>query len=94
MMWFWGDGVSWWGWLVMAVGMVAFWGLIVWAVWAFAAALRRPPEGRGPVDPRRILDERLARGEIDPEEYRRLRDLLSSEGAAEGRAPVGSGDRR
>jgi uncharacterized membrane protein len=26
----------------------------------------------------RILDERLARGEIDAEEYRRLRDLIGS----------------
>ena len=40
---------------------------------------------------RRILDERLARGEIDAEEYRRLRDLL--DGGA-GRSTAGSGDRR
>jgi uncharacterized membrane protein len=42
-----------------------------------ACTSRRP--GRDP-DPQprgaaRILDERLARGEIDAEEYRRLRDL-------------------
>ena len=26
------NGVGWGGWLVMVVGMVAFWGLVVWAV--------------------------------------------------------------
>jgi uncharacterized membrane protein len=40
---------------------------------------------------RRILDERLARGEIDTEEYRRLRDVLAS---GEGRSPAGSGSGR
>jgi hypothetical protein len=29
-----------------------------------------------PGDARRILDERLARGEIDTEEYQRLREVL------------------
>lgn len=38
----------------------------------------------------RILDERLARGEIDAEEYQRLRDLLDGTG----RAAAGSGSTR
>ena len=72
------DGVSWAGWLVMVVGMVAFWGLVVWAVIAIFrstqgssgsdAALRR--------DPLDILDERFARGEIDESEYRARADVL------------------
>ena len=31
-------------------------------------------------DARRILDQRLARGEIDAGEYRHLRDLIDSDG--------------
>jgi uncharacterized membrane protein len=59
-------------------------------------AARRPgPGGRGEDprgdDARRILDERLARGEIDADEYRRLRDVLTS---GEGRSPAGSGSGR
>lgn len=78
MMWYWGGAVHWWGWLLGALGMVAFWALAIWAVWYFVTAVtRRAEEGPHPSsDPKRILDERLARGEIDAEDYRRLRDLL------------------
>lgn len=88
MMWYWGGGVHWWGWLLGALAMVAFWGVLIWAVWYFVTAVTRRPEGHRPqgdrlegdrpgaADPRRILDERLARGDIDADEYRRLRDLL------------------
>lgn len=88
MMWYWGGGVHWWGWLLGALAMVAFWGVLIWAVWYFVTAVTRRPEGGrlpgdrlegdrpGTADPKRILDERLARGDIDAEEYRRLRDLL------------------
>jgi len=38
-----------------------------------------------------ILDERLARGEIDAEEYRRLRDLIGSDRSEN---PSGAGGRR
>ena len=40
--------------------------------------------------PRRILDERLARGEINTAEYQRLSDLI----AHGGQAPSGSGSGR
>jgi putative membrane protein len=106
MMWYWGNGPHWWGWLVGAVVMVAFWGVVVWAVWYVATSFGRRqdqgtpqdqgigPQGRGatPGDARRILDERLARGEIDVGEYERLRDVL--EGGARGQdrqRPVGTG---
>jgi putative membrane protein len=61
---------SWWGWLAMSLGMVAFWGLIIWAVVALFRGLGgswRQPEGRP--DPERILAERFAAGEIDEDEY-------------------------
>ncbi len=87
MMWYWGGGVHWWGWLLGALVMVAFWSFVIWAVWYLVTTFRRhddrPPTGG---DPTRILDERLARGEIDAEQYRRLRELLE-----EGRTRAGSG---
>jgi putative membrane protein len=60
---------SWWGWLAMSLGMVAFWGLIVWAVVALFRGWggTRPRQERP--DPERILAERFARGEIDEDEY-------------------------
>ena len=97
MMWYWGGGVHWWGWLLGFVGMVAFWGLIIWAVWYFVTGLsHRPDERQRPGGPRQILDERLARGEIDTEEYRRLRQLIGGDEvcAANGHTPVSAGGQR
>lgn len=80
MMWYWGGGVHWWGWLLGFLGMVVFWGVVVWVIWYFVASLgRRQPRREEPGSAQRILDERLARGDIDPEEYRRLRDVLRGE---------------
>ena len=91
MMWYWGSGAHWWAWLLGAIGMVAFWGLLVWGIWFFVvSATRRPDHDHASGGARRILDERLARGEIDPEEYRRLRDLITDGD----RVPVTTGDRR
>ena len=95
---YWGsNGVEWWGWLLMSLGMVAFWGLVIWAVWAFATGMARRPEGgSGAGDPKRILDARLARGEIDPEEYRHLRELTEGRDvhAGNGQETVVAGERR
>ncbi len=95
---FWnGGGWPFWEVALMWVGMIAFWGLLIWAVYALitSATRRTGPEPRGEEhrgdDARRILDERLARGEIDAEEYRRLRDVLLS---GEGRSPAGSSSGR
>lgn len=70
--------------MMYGFGMGFFWLLVValvvvGVVWAVrnSGAWQRPPELPPPADPRRILDERLARGEIDEEEYRRRRDTLS-----------------
>jgi putative membrane protein len=65
---------------LMWVLMLVFWGLLIWAVYALVtAALRRPhrhDEGGGA---REILDQRLARGQIDSAEYQRLRDLIGAD---------------
>lgn len=60
------------------IGMLVLMVLILAAVVSLAVVLaRRGPQPPGPSDnARRILDERFARGEIDPEEYHRRRDAL------------------
>src|SRR6516162_9261569 len=83
MMFWYGSGWAWWQAGLMWVGMIAFWALLIWAVYAVVKSITtrdagqpEPSGGRPAADPRRILDERLARGEIDSDEYLRLRDLL------------------
>jgi putative membrane protein len=82
---FWSSGGwAWWQAGLMWVGMIAFWGLLIWGIYALVTGATRragPGAGNGEQrggDARRILDERLARGEIDTEEYQRLRDALAS----------------
>lgn len=69
-------------WLLMGLGMVVFWVSLV----AVAALVMRQLMIRGqwdqpgssrPADPLQLLGERLARGDIDPEDYLRRRELLS-----------------
>ena len=77
-----GYGTHWVFWQValMWAGMIAFWALLIWAVFALVAeSSKRSSAPQSPSgDARRILDERLARGEIDIEEHQRLRDAISS----------------
>ena len=71
---FWQSGLMW-------IAMLAFWGLVVWVIYAFITS--GPPRTRNRddgADARQILDQRLARGEIDAGEYRHLRDLIDSDG--------------
>jgi putative membrane protein len=78
------DGWGWHGWLFMTV-MMLIWLLLVAGL--FIALVRPTRWGVGARDNRRtggteetfrILDERLARGDIDPEEYEKRRSLLRS----------------
>ena len=72
----WSDGNGWGGWIVMLFSMAIFWGglfvLIAWAVRQFA-----PASGQGRPDPRTILEERFARGEISVEEFEESRRVLN-----------------
>lgn len=71
MMWWWhGSG---WGWFAMTVLMIAFWGVIVWAVVALARG-ERPRVST--TDPETLLARRFAAGEIDEDEYRSRLDIL------------------
>jgi putative membrane protein len=71
------DDAEWWGWLPMWLSMIAIWGLLIWGIIRLAGD-RWPGRSHRPAA-LRTLDERLARGEIDVEEYRRRRALLEDE---------------
>ena len=85
-MWGWGDagwgngGWGWGAWLPMMLFMLVFLGVVVWAVVMFTRSWTSRPSDHDHVehvtDPRRILDERFARGEIDEEEYRKRKAVL------------------
>ena len=76
MMW-WSGSWGWEAWLAMSLGMLVFWALVAWVI----VVLVKSSNGwryDGRRDPRDILDERYARGEIDEDEYKHRRELLSS----------------
>ncbi|NUP52003.1 MAG: SHOCT domain-containing protein [Catenulispora sp.] len=74
--------LSGWGWFGMTIGMIVFWGLLI-AVGVFLyRSLSRtdaPPTSytTAAPDPRQILAERYARGEIDDDEYQHRLATLS-----------------
>jgi len=86
MMFWYGSHLVLWQAALMWIGMIAFWGLLAWAVYALIISATRRPEHRND-EARRILDQRLAKGEIDAEEYRHRRDLINQDD----RTPVGTG---
>jgi putative membrane protein len=82
-----GNGGGHWGlWVLMIVAMVVFWGALAWVIVTLVRH-RVPPAGslsaplsRPPSDALRILDERLARSEIDADEYKSRRALIEGTG--------------
>ncbi|GLW57437.1 SHOCT domain-containing protein [Kitasatospora phosalacinea] len=93
---YWDDhGMNGWGVGLMVFTTLLFLGLLVAAAvvlfrYAGRSAQQPPPAPRPPEQrsgPEQVLAERLARGEIDPEEYRlRLRALRDAAGPGEGGA--------
>lgn len=70
-------GAGWW--ILMSLGMVAFWGLVIWAIVSLARGIpniQRDSEPAEPQTPLEILDRRLARGEVTASEYEEARELL------------------
>ncbi len=72
--WF-GYASPWWAVAAIVFGALIVLGLVLIAVWAFREAL--PGEPRGTKRAIAILQERLARGELTPEEYERMRRVLT-----------------
>lgn len=82
----WGGG-GWW--IVMALGMVIFWGLVIAGiVWLVREASGSRPHGgeRHEGDPLALLDRRLAEGTISPDEYRERRAILTGTSSAGNRS--------
>jgi putative membrane protein len=85
MMWWYGPGMNAWGYGLMTVCMVLFWGLIVFGIVPLIRFIGQSsrPTSAGPT-PKQLLDERFARGEIDGEEYRRRLELMSRSSVSPG----------
>jgi putative membrane protein len=85
MMWY-GDGTGGWGFVLMAVSTVVFWGAVIAGGVALFRYLNRttakPASSETRPTPEQLLAERFARGEIDQEEYRQRLDTLRSAGPA------------
>ena len=78
-------GLNWplWGFLLILLETIAFLGSIVWAVYALVDGVSRQHARGQTVEGSRLdLDQRLATGDIDPDDYLRLRDLMASDTAA------------
>ena len=73
----WGEGYwNGWMWLVMGAGTLTFWVVVILVVRALLPT-RGPQSGAPPrPDALTLLKERLARGEVTPEEYEQRRRLL------------------
>jgi uncharacterized membrane protein len=82
----------------MWIGMLAFLGVLIWIGYTLMTRQHQQRPGdqgarerRSGADARGVLDERLARGEIDAAEYKRLRGLIA---AGDDQAPAGAAGRR
>ena len=81
MMYWWGNQMTAWGWVLMSLTSIAFWALVIAAIIALVRYTRtsgidhRPEQSARP-SPEQLLAERYARGEIDEAEYRRRLDTL------------------
>ena len=75
MHWNWNDGWTGWNWALMLIGMIAFWGVVAWAIVAF---VRSPSQSvsDGTDSAEQILARRLASGEIEGDEYQHRLDVL------------------
>ena len=88
MMYGYGNGTGW-GYALMAISMVLFWGAVIYGVVALVrynrrdAPRRREPAEPAAPEPERLLAKRFARSEIDEDEYyQRLTSLRAAGPAA------------
>jgi putative membrane protein len=92
MMFWYGGTWAWWQAGLVWLAMIVWWALLAWMVYAMVAGFVRHPgrkqtgDRTGPGNARRILDERLARGEISVEEHQRLHDALDDSRHRSGQA--------
>ena len=71
------NGLDGWGYGLMTVSMVLFWGLIIYGVIALVRYLGRQDRSvPARPTPEQVLAERFAHGQIDEQEYRQRLDAL------------------
>jgi putative membrane protein len=84
---YWDGNMGAWGYILMVVSFILFWGAIIAAIVVFARSMgpgnrRRGSSGAGGGMAEHLLAERFARGEIDETEYTaRLAALRRAQGA-------------
>jgi len=78
MMYWYGNGMSGWGYAVMTIGVVLFWAVAILGGIALVRHLTRAAGAASVSTPEQVLAERFARGEIDDEEFDRRRKALRS----------------
>ena len=90
MFWYGTTGGAFWLGVLMWAFVIVFWGLLIWVIYTLITRFaRKPGDGQAGDGARRILDERLARGELGTDEYRHLRDAMADDGRSEARANSG-----
>ena len=83
-------GAGWGWWVLMSIGMVAFWAAVIYFfVWLIRGAPARQADEKARDDdtPLELLGRRLAAGEISVDEYNERREALEQEPRAPG-APL------
>jgi putative membrane protein len=106
MMYWYGSGMSGWGYALMTVSMILFWGAVIFGIVMLVRYFgrsgqppvepRSPQSAEPPQSPERLLAERFARGEIGEDEYwQRLAVLRGADQPAGGQArpPAGMSTR-
>ena len=78
MFWY-GGGMSGWGYALMMISMVLFWALVIAGVVALVRFLLGPISQQRPTPtPEQLLAARFAQGDIDEQEYHHRLDVLRS----------------
>jgi putative membrane protein len=104
MMYWYGSGMSGWGYGLMTVSMILFWGAVIFGIVLLVRYFSRsgqppaapPRSAESPPSPERLLAERFARGEIDEEQYRQHLAVLrgaDQPGNGQARPPAGTSTR-
>ena len=77
-----GDNHHWWMVAIAVIFALILIGLAVWAIIAFSRAANAKAggsvDGHNALSPKELLDQRLARGEIEPEDYEARKKLLET----------------
>jgi putative membrane protein len=92
-----GNGMGGWGYALMTISVVLFWGAVIAGIVLLVRHFGRggqqtPTPPSQPSSPEQLLAERFARGEIDEEEYQQRLAVLQGAGqATDGRTRPGPG---